>query len=226
MTISRVRHSSRSKERSTFDELRAGLCGICRQRGSELYQQRTGGASNTASAGRIRRRSRLVGGRVGVRSGSLKAGFSDDVRQSEPAEHRRRSRSIGCASAATSPISSGRSRWSPSSSRPESTWTTVRRMIVPGRREDGSPLGRDPSNLFVYGVLTYDMSETLLRLWRAGVPRVAQGVRSPAASWRVVDIDRSMNVVLKLQYLHISNEFQGLSSFRSDRIQAGVSVMF
>lgn len=34
------------------------------------------------------------------------------------------------------------------------------------------------------------------------------------------------DVVVKVQDLHISNEFQGLSSYLSDRIQAGVSVKF
>ena len=34
------------------------------------------------------------------------------------------------------------------------------------------------------------------------------------------------NVVVKLQYLHIANEFQDLSSFLSNRVQVGVSVMF
>lgn len=54
----------------------------------------------------------------------------------------------------------------------------------------------------------------------SGATSITRGTMA-GGGYRPID-----DVVVKVQDLHISNEFQGLSSYLSDRIQAGVSVKF
>jgi hypothetical protein len=167
---------------------------------------------------------KLIGGRVGVRSGSLKAGFSmtsDKANRQAigigPVHRLRFGGDLSCQIGPVSLESEVIATNEYMDDRQTRTYAAVARM--------DPRLGREPSNLFVYGVLSYDISESYyvyggLEQLESHKTSITRGYMA-GGGYRPID-----TVVLKLQYLHIGNEFQGLSSFLSDRIQVGVSVMF
>lgn len=86
-------------------------------------------------------------------------------------------------------------------------------------------LGSKPANFFAYGVLLYDFSDQFYAY--GGVEYFDYHGSDFARGFMVgggfVPLDQ---LVVKLQYLHITNELSGLSAYRTDRIQAGISLMF
>jgi hypothetical protein len=184
--------------------------------GQEGQQYSIGGTDTTTF--------KLVGGRVGVRAGRLKAGFSmtsDKANRQNigigPAHRLRLGGDLSYQLGQFSLESEFISTKEYLDDRQTQMYTAVSRM--------DPRLGKEPSNLFVYGVLSYDISESFYVYggWEYLESHKTSVTRGSMAGGGYRPID---NVVLKLQYLHISNEFQGLSSYLSDRIQAGVSVMF
>ena len=86
-------------------------------------------------------------------------------------------------------------------------------------------LGTEPKNLFAYGLLMYDISDQFyvygaLQYLQSHGNSITRGIWL-GGGYRPIE-----QAVVKLQYLHIRNEFGSLSSYRSNRVQAGVSVMF
>ncbi len=167
---------------------------------------------------------KLIGGRVGVRAGQLKAGFSmasDKANRQDigigPVQRLRfggdLSYQLGLLSLESEVIATKEYL----DDRQSQVYAAVARL--------DPRLGKEPANLFVYGVLAYDISESFFVYggWEYLESHATSVTRGTMAGGGYRPID---NVVVKCQYLHISNEFQGLSSYLSDRVQAGVSVMF
>jgi hypothetical protein len=167
---------------------------------------------------------KMVGGRIGIRTGTLKAGFSATSDKSNRVDIGigavQRMRFGGDLSFQLGPLSV------------ESEFISTQEYMDERQSRIYSAAGRinpllgsGPENMFVYGVLAYDLSEMFytyagfeyLESHKTSITRGSM----VGGGYRPID-----ELVLKVQYLHISNEFQGLSSFRSDRVQAGVSVMF
>jgi hypothetical protein len=167
---------------------------------------------------------KMIGGRFGLRVGKLKAGFSMTSDKANwvqigigPVQRMRFGADLSYQFGPLYLESELISTKEYMDDRQMGIYSTVAKL--------NPTLGRDPGNLFVYGVLSYDLSERFyvyggIEYLETRKASITHGTMA-GGGYRPID-----ELVLKLQYLHISNEFQGLSSYSSDRIQAGVSVMF
>ncbi len=167
---------------------------------------------------------KLLGGRVGVRWEKLKAGFSftaDKVNRNSVglgAVPRRRyggdvSYQIGRVSLESELIST------------EEVLDDPQLRVFQAVSRMNPMLGTEPKNLFAYGLLMYDISDQFyvygaLQYLQSHGNSITRGIWL-GGGYRPIE-----QAVVKLQYLHIRNEFGSLSSYRSNRVQAGVSVMF
>jgi hypothetical protein len=167
---------------------------------------------------------KLVGGRVGARWGKVKAGFSfasDKANRTSigigPVHRLRLGADLSCQIGPVSLESELISTKEYLDDRQTFIYNNVARM--------DPRLGKEPTNLFAYGVLSYDISERFytyagFEYLHSHKISLTRGYMA-GGGYRPID-----EVVVKLQYLHISNDFPGLSTFLSDRVQVGVSVMF
>lgn len=167
---------------------------------------------------------KLLGGRVGFRWDKLKAGFSftsDKVNRNGiglGAVPRRRlggdvSYQLGPVSLESEIIST------------EEVLDDTQLRIFQSIARMNPMLGTEPKNLFAYGLVMYDISDqfyvySALQYLQSHGNSVTRGIWL-GGGYRPIE-----HAVVKLQYLHIRNEFGSLSSYQSDRVQAGVSVMF
>jgi hypothetical protein len=184
--------------------------------GEEGVQYSIGGTDTTTF--------KLIGARVGMRWGKVKAGFSvtsDKANRKAigigPVHRLRFGADLSCQIGPVSLESELISTKEYMDDRQTFIYNTVARM--------DPRLGKEPINFFAYGVLSYDISESFyayggLEYLDSHRNSLTRGYMA-GGGYRPID-----EVVVKLQYLHIGNDFQGLSTFLSDRVQAGVSVMF
>jgi hypothetical protein len=167
---------------------------------------------------------KLFGGRVGARAGRLKAGFSMTAdwanRVALGFGGVRRLRFGGDFSAAVGPLSFEAEIISTKELLDDSQLMIYQMMARMDFR-----LGSKPNNFFAYGVATFDINDDFYAY--AGIEYLEYHGNSLTRGYMVGGGMRPVEpVVVKLQYLHLENDFRGLSTYQSDRLQAGVSVIF
>jgi hypothetical protein len=167
---------------------------------------------------------KLIGGRVGLRTGRIKAGFSLTSDKSNRTEIGMgavpRVRMGGDLSFQTGPVSL------------ESEFITTKELLDAGQEQKWDfiagmdpRLGKKPQNLFAYGVVTYDLTEEVYTY--LGYEYLRYHASSITRGYMVGGGYRPLeDVVIKLGYMHIDNDDPGMSIYHADRIQAGVSVVF
>jgi hypothetical protein len=167
---------------------------------------------------------KLLGGRVGLRWEKLKAGFSfasDKVNRNGiglGAVPRRRLG--GDLSFQVGPVSLESEIVSTEEVLKDAqlqTFQTIARM--------NPLLGTELKNLFVYGLIMYDITEQFYAFTGAEYLQ-SHGNSLTRGYWLGGGYRPIEQAVVKLQYLHIQNTFGSMSTYQSDRVQVGVSVMF
>jgi hypothetical protein len=176
----------------------------------------TGGIDTTST--------KMVGGRIGVRIGKQKAGFSatyDRANLNQVGLASVPRRRIGAdISLSLQPLSLDAEIISTRDQLDESQVKKYEHVAMMNPM-----LGKNPKNFFTYGMATYDISDELYAF--AAFEYVEHHVSSILRVYMLGGGYRPIDqVVVKLQYLRLENVHGSLSTYHSDRIQAGVSLMF
>lgn len=167
---------------------------------------------------------KLFGGRVGLRWEKLKAGFSftsDRVNRDD----------IGLGAVPRRRLGGDLSfQYGPVSVESEIVSTEevmddaqLRSFLTVARMNP--LLGTDLKNLFVYGLIMYDITEQFYAYSGAEYLQ-SHGSSLTRGYWLGGGFRPIEEAVVKVQYLHIQNTFGSLSTYQSDRVQVGVSVIF
>ncbi len=167
---------------------------------------------------------KLIGGRVGARWGRLKAGFSlasDKVNRVSygigAVSRIRMGGDLSFQSGSLSLESEYIFTKEHLNTEQKRTWDVLSSM--------NPMLGIAPENEFAYGVVTYDLMEAVYAY--VGAEYFRSHLNSITRGYMVGGGYRPMeSVVIKFGYMRIDNEDPGLAVFHSNRVQAGVSVMF
>ncbi len=167
---------------------------------------------------------KLLGARVGMRVGKVKTGFSITSDKANRADIGlgaiQRYRFGGDLSFQVGPVSLESEIIATEELMDDHQLQVFRAMAM-----YNPLLGTKPSNLFSYGVVTYDISEMFYAFGGIEYMQYHESAftRGAMAGGGIRPIDQ---IVVKLEYLYINATTGSLSTYRSHRLQAGISVMF